>query len=321
MVSKKILVRSIALKLKLGVTLEHDNKFIRSLVHNSQSGNKSAFEQLFNITYDRVYAVALRLLVQPDIAEKITTEVFYKAWLELRAFREDCPIQMWLSAITVYVVLDELRRGKMRRLLFLQDRHANDKELTLVHPIYKNDLESAIANLHFLERIILVLHDMEKYSIDEIAAILEEPVPSVKSRLDKARKELIASDVSISSVSIMLLRVAALPDKIEPKNKLWLEVSQMIQTKEALMTQEREAAFSSRSSLARKDRQAKRRLKKEWRRKEKEIEKKFKKIDFANIENVPRVSPKIRWLKFFIYFILFTAGIAVILYFLYGRFF
>ncbi len=261
------------------------------------------------------------MLVQPNIAEKITTEVFYKAWLELRAFREDCPVQMWLSAITVYVVLDELRRDKMRRLLFKQDKEFKEKELATVHPIYINSLEREIANLPFLERVIFVLHDMEKYSLEEIAAMLDEPVPAVKNKLDKARKEVIASDETISSVSIMLLKVAALPDKIEPKKKLWIEISQMIQTKEALMKHEREEAESDRSSLASKERKEKKRLKKEWQRTEKEIEKKFKKIDFANIEKIPHTSRTMRWLKFFVYLILITVGILAALYFIYGGYF
>ena len=90
--------------------MKKNNKFIRTLVVNAQHGNNAAFEQLYQMNVDRIYALLLRLTAHKTYAENITQRVFVKAWQKLALVREDFAFASWLVGLTIHDFLNDWPR-------------------------------------------------------------------------------------------------------------------------------------------------------------------------------------------------------------------
>ena len=124
----------------------------------------------------------------------MTQEAFVRAWQRLSSFRGDSAFGTWLHRLTVNVVFDEQRsqRPWFRRLSRIDD----DAEVVAIEqaPVVSNadqhDLESAIRRLPPAARTVFVLHDVEGWQHDEIAARTGIAVGTSKAHLHRARQLL-----------------------------------------------------------------------------------------------------------------------------------
>ncbi len=163
--------------------MEQDNKLIRSLVENAKKGNNSAFNQLYHLNSGRVYALCLRILSDRDLADKITVKIFLTALNQIKFFRGDSLFAQWLIGISVYTLLEELREEKSER---------NEKVNKIPYKYKVNIiLEEAIIELPKEERIAFILHDIEKYSDEEVADLLKIDLLKAKKYISDARSILI----------------------------------------------------------------------------------------------------------------------------------
>ncbi|MGH7448956.1 MAG: RNA polymerase sigma factor, partial [Longimicrobiales bacterium] len=140
----------------------------------------------------RVFAVLLRLCADRDTAERLTQDTFVLAWRRLGTFKGQSRFTSWLHRIAVNVMLQDSRASERResRVVAVADDvlhaaagRASGSELRL-------DLERAIALLPAGARTALVLHDIEGYTHDEIAAMTGVAQGTVKSQLHRARRLL-----------------------------------------------------------------------------------------------------------------------------------
>jgi len=156
----------------------------------AQAGDEHAFRRLYDGHVGRVYALCLRLEGEAGRAEELTQDVFVRAWDRLESFRGESAFGTWLHRLAVNVVLSDRRsawrRGKWERA------HEAPEELPApsreAPPGLAMDLEQAIAGLPPGARTILVLHDIEGYRHDEIAAMTGVTVGTSKSQLFRARQ-------------------------------------------------------------------------------------------------------------------------------------
>jgi RNA polymerase sigma-70 factor (ECF subfamily) len=149
------------------------------------AGDAAAFERLYWRHAARIRALARRLL-GPGEAEDGTQEVFVRAWRRLHQFRGDAAFGTWLHRLAVNVLLRELERAR---------RHApaeGSLELLAVEtePGADPDLERALATLPAGIRAVIVLHDMESYTHDEIGELLGIGTSASKMRLHRGRTAL-----------------------------------------------------------------------------------------------------------------------------------
>jgi RNA polymerase sigma-70 factor, ECF subfamily len=133
----------------------------------------------------RITALARRLLGLAD-AEDGTQEVFVRAWHRLHQFRGDAAFATWLHRLAVNVLLRELKRGQ---------RHLSEStplESIAIHPAPASDidLERALATLPAGIREVVVLHDMESYTHDEIGRLLGIGRSASKMQLHRGRSAL-----------------------------------------------------------------------------------------------------------------------------------
>ncbi len=160
------------------------------LIQRARSGDTSAFVLLYREHAGHLYATCLRMLADAVQAQELAQISIIKAWQVLASFRGDSPFSAWLHRITVNTVLDHLRMKKRlaQRVEFtdtIDDFDTGGGEPPPAEEIL--DLETAIASLPVQARTVLVLHDIEGYRHDEIAAMAGIAVGTSKAQLHRAR--------------------------------------------------------------------------------------------------------------------------------------
>ena len=169
-------------------------------IARAQQGDHAAFAELYALHKRRVYSLCLRMLGNPTEAEDLTQEAFLQLYRKIRSFRGDSAFSTWLHRLTVNVVLMNLRR-KGLNLISLDEaldtapdsgpiRSFGAPDLHLNGAIDRMTLEKAVQDLPAGYRMVFVLHDIEGYEHNEIAAMLECSVGNSKSQLHKARLRL-----------------------------------------------------------------------------------------------------------------------------------
>ena len=163
------------------------------LVRRAQAGDRAAFDSLYTLHVGRVYAVCLRMSASRAEAERLTQDVFVRAWQRLHTFRGESAFGSWLYRLAVNAVLQDSRSNRRREAhvtampdpeLFGHSRSSSS------HDDERMDLERAIATLPPGARQVLVLHDIEGYKHEEIARMTGTAVGSVKAQLHRARRLL-----------------------------------------------------------------------------------------------------------------------------------
>jgi RNA polymerase sigma-70 factor (ECF subfamily) len=169
------------------------------LIARAQRGEEEAFEALFHQHKQRVYCLCLRIARNAADAEELTQEAFLQVFRKIRSFRGESAFSTWLHRVTVNIVLMRLR--KKRPETYLEDSVGAEeceerrKEIGAPDPaltgsIDRLRLERAIIQLPPGYKRAFVLHDIEGYEHNEIAAMLGSSVGNSKSQLHKARSRL-----------------------------------------------------------------------------------------------------------------------------------
>ncbi len=162
------------------------------------------FERVVLEHKDRIFGYVCRLTNNSPDAEDITQEVFIRAFQSLRAFRHDAAVDTWLYRIATNLVIDRFRRTKRApqwtpleggeddeqvREIPDTDR-GGDPQLHLQREELQLQVQQAIYSLPPRLRAVVVLHDMEGMSYEEVAQTVGCPLGTVKSRLFNARQLL-----------------------------------------------------------------------------------------------------------------------------------
>lgn len=154
-------------------------------VRLAAAGNTEAFGRLYWRHAARIKGLARRLL-GPEHAEDGTQEVFVRAWHRLSQFRGDAAFGTWLHRLAVNVLLRERERARRHAAVDV----ALESLAAPLPPAPDVDLERALATLPDGIREVVVLHDMESYTHDEISRILGIGVSASKMRLHRGRLAL-----------------------------------------------------------------------------------------------------------------------------------
>ena len=165
----------------------------RALVSRAQDGDVAAFEVLYRQSSRRVFGLCLRIAGDPHVAEELAQDVFVKAWQRLGTFRGESAFSSWLHPIAVNMALSERRSHKRRtsRVTTMEDPTVFEKAPD--HPAEPGtgfDLDKALARLPEGARSVFVLHDVEGYKHEEIAAMTGVATGTSKAQLHRARRLL-----------------------------------------------------------------------------------------------------------------------------------
>lgn len=175
----------------------------RGLVAAHLAGDPDAFGALFARHRDRLWAVALRTTGDPEEAADALQDALVAAFRRLDSYRGEAAVTTWLHRIVVNACLDRMRRRKVRLADPLPDDlddHADRGSPATASVLDPADVASdherrdlvmaALATLAPEQRAALVLVDMEGYSVEETAAMLDCAPGTVKSRCARGRARL-----------------------------------------------------------------------------------------------------------------------------------
>jgi RNA polymerase sigma-70 factor (ECF subfamily) len=177
----------------------------RELVSRAQRGDKEAFEELVQRHQHRVFAVAGGILRRREDVEDIAQQVFLKAYFSLKRFDQRAAFTTWLYKITVNECWDLLRKKKVRPLVYESDLSEEQARQVITSGEKENPgpdisqklearehVERLLEGLDERDRLMLILKEVEGYSIEEIAEVLSLNGNTVKVRLFRARRKVVS---------------------------------------------------------------------------------------------------------------------------------
>ena len=175
----------------------------RELVKRAQKEDKEAFEELVRRHQARVFAVAGGILRNKEDVEDIAQQVFLKAYFSLKRFDQRAAFSTWLYKITVNECWDLLRKRKVRPLLYEADLSeeqarqygASEERAEQAQDVSerlekRQELERLLDCLEERDRTMLVLKEVQGFSVEEIAEVLGINGNTVKVRLFRARQRI-----------------------------------------------------------------------------------------------------------------------------------
>jgi len=180
----------------------------KQLVRRAQGGDKAAYEELLRTHQQRVFAVVGGILRRREDVEDVAQQVFIKAYFSLRQFDLRSAFGTWLYKITVNECWDYLRKKRVRRLVYEAD--LSEEQIRQLENVpdqasgaprshqdagrrteQRDLLERLLGELDEKDRLMLVMKEVEGFSVEEIGKVLDLNVNTVKVRLFRARGRLV----------------------------------------------------------------------------------------------------------------------------------
>lgn len=179
----------------------------QELVQRSLAGDTDAFHELVERYQQKVFNLALRMTNNHEDALDIAQESFVRVFRSLKTFKGDSSFSTWLYRIVNNLVLDELRKHRRRplvvmstdavvstdegeHLLEFRGPESLQPEEQVVRAETRREIELALRSVSPEHRLVLLLRDVQGFSYEEIAGILNVNIGTVKSRLNRARLSL-----------------------------------------------------------------------------------------------------------------------------------
>jgi RNA polymerase sigma-70 factor (ECF subfamily) len=171
------------------------------LVKRAKKGDLTAYNRLVIYYQELVYNVTYRIMGEPQGAEDMTQEAFISAYKSLNRF-DGNNFKAWLLRIATNACYDELRRHKRRPQSSLDEMTSDNESFAFLRSPEEGPeqhrqrvelaqaIENCLQGLPDDQRITAVLGDVEGYDYNEIAAITQASLGTVKSRMSRARSKL-----------------------------------------------------------------------------------------------------------------------------------
>lgn len=166
------------------------------LIAQVRAGDLRAFEILYDKYKGQVYRTALAITQDAPAAEDVLQDCFLRVHANIDRLDGSVPISPWLHRVTVNLAYNFVARRKRAAgsLDTVLDSLAAGISSAPDHVAERGEMRdavrSAIDNLSFSHRVVIILFYLSDFSLEEIAYILDCPVGTVKSRLHYARNKL-----------------------------------------------------------------------------------------------------------------------------------
>ena len=162
------------------------------LVIRASNGDREAFSQLAAVAFDQLFRTARLILRDDDLAADAVQDALLSAWVHIRAVREPDRFEAWLRRLLVHACYRESRRAGRRRIMEihvtpLDSPAAVDLQgATALH----DQLERGLGRLTTDQRAVLVVHHWLGLPDLDAATVLDSPLGTFKSRLNRATTAL-----------------------------------------------------------------------------------------------------------------------------------
>lgn len=180
------------------------NKFIYSdeqLMLLFQGGNENAYIELVNRYKDKLINFIFNYLGDQESSEDVVQETMIKLYQKKHYYKEIAKFSTWLYTIAKNLANTELRKRKQRKITLLSqftdddktyDLPSNDPELgqAIQTDIVNKIIRTAVDKLSEKFKVVIVLRDIQGLSYEDISEIINVPIGTVKSRINRARLQL-----------------------------------------------------------------------------------------------------------------------------------
>src|SRR5579883_2293960 len=184
--------------------VDYENTPEGSLVRRAQKGDETAFREIVERYQSKVFSIIHGIVRQRNDVEDIAQQVFAKVYLSLKSFDFRSSLITWIYKITVNECFDYLRKRKVRKLVYESDlsedevrRVENTEPSTNRQAPADQDLARRDFVLKLLskvseeDRMLLMLKEVEGYSVEELAAQTGMNENTIKVKLFRARQKLV----------------------------------------------------------------------------------------------------------------------------------
>src|SRR6476469_6772492 len=194
-VGKKVLPRS---------RVDYENTVEGALVRRAQAGDESAFREIVERYQSKVFSIIHGIVRQRNDVEDIAQQVFAKVYLSIKSFDFRSSLITWIYKITVNECFDYLRKRKVRKLVYESDlsedevrrvensEPAVDRQVPMDATLARRDyLVKLLTRVSEEERMLLVMKEVEGFSVEELAEKTGMNENTIKVKLFRARQKLV----------------------------------------------------------------------------------------------------------------------------------
>jgi RNA polymerase sigma-70 factor (ECF subfamily) len=164
------------------------------LARRAASGRADAWDELLALYGERVYNLALHFAGSATDAEDLTQEIFLRLYQNLHRYTGEAPLAAWALRLSRNLCIDHYRRiRRERRTSSVPDEilarmpAADDVQEEVQRREEVQAVYSALAELPEESAEVVLLRDLQGWTMEEIAAYLDVPLGTIKSRLHRAR--------------------------------------------------------------------------------------------------------------------------------------
>ena len=171
------------------------------LIKKFQDGDISAYNQIVYRYKDRLLNFIYRFLNDLDRSEDLVQDTLLKLYTHKDSYREIAKFSTWLYTIAANLARTELRKLKRRKTFSVTELSHEDREFIIsstdadpsdehLSKNFENNVHQALLELPDDFKTIIILRDIQELSYDEISKIVELPLGTVKSRINRGRVKL-----------------------------------------------------------------------------------------------------------------------------------
>ena len=171
------------------------------LIASFQNGNEQAYIELVRRYRNRLMTFVFRFLGDMDLSEDIVQDTMVKVYTHKHYYKEIAKFSTWIYTIAGNFAKTELRKRKRRKVTLLSHMNTDDRKYEIPSTELKSedivqgeyaerDIQKAILQLPLHFRTVVILRDIQELSYEEISKIVNVPLGTVKSRINRARLQL-----------------------------------------------------------------------------------------------------------------------------------
>ena len=171
------------------------------LIASFQNGNEQAYIELVRRYRDRLMTFVFRFLGDMELSEDIVQDTMIKVYTHKHYYKEIAKFSTWIYTIAGNLAKTELRKRKRRKVTLLSQMNTDDRKYEIPSTELQSEdivqgeyteryIQKAILQLPLHFRTVVILRDIQELSYEEISNIVNVPLGTVKSRINRARLQL-----------------------------------------------------------------------------------------------------------------------------------
>ncbi len=168
------------------------NIFTLNLIESSKKGRKSSFIELTKMNLVDIYVMALRILIEPDLAENATFKTFIYAWGKIKSVNVKITFGQWLKRIAIIIILNDIKENSDKLESERISPELLGKYFNIQNISEPNTVIEILVALPMWDRIIFTLHDIYNFSYEEISKLITHlTLEEIKNIIQNIRGKII----------------------------------------------------------------------------------------------------------------------------------